>query len=358
MELKIASETDQHLWDSIVERSPNGTLFHTWKWLKLMEKNSGMKNVGMKSLLFTQQINATLYPLLIMEKDQAVGIFPLFFFRNPLFNFCYSPPHSNMAVTPHLGPIFPDTEIMKPEKKQILLNDFMKLADGFIKKDLNSKYILINTPPGFEDCRVFKWRGYTVEPRYTYNIDLEVGVDTVWKNFNRSLRYYIEKARKAGIVISDGNKDDSFYIHDLLKERNRATLSKEYLSEIYEIFFPDNIKIFIAMADSKRLSGIITLIYKDKVSFWMGAPKSSYMGLSPNELVLWESIKWASEHGFKTYEIVGADEYSLFPFKRKFNGKITPYYQMKWLSRPLNVFSSLYRSYSLLIKGDDNVDDL
>ena len=123
------------------------------------------------------------------------------------------------------------------------------------------------------------------------------------------------------------------------------------MGEVFDQFFPDHIKVFIAKAGSERLSGIITIIDKDKVSFWVGAPRCSYKGLSPNELVLWESIRWAGEHGYKTFEIVGADDYSLFPFKRKFNGKIIPYYQMKWLSPSLNVFSSLYHS---LKKGDNN----
>ena len=48
MELKIADETDQQNWDAIVERSPNGTLFHTWKWLKLLEKYSSLKIAGIQ----------------------------------------------------------------------------------------------------------------------------------------------------------------------------------------------------------------------------------------------------------------------------------------------------------------------
>jgi lipid II:glycine glycyltransferase (peptidoglycan interpeptide bridge formation enzyme) len=67
--------------------------------------------------------------------------------------------------------------------------------------------------------------------------------------------------------------------------------------------------------------------------------------------VLWESIRWAGEQGYKTFEIVGADDYSLFPFKRKFNGKVISYYQMKWLSPSVNLVSSLYHS---LKKGDNN----
>jgi len=351
MELKIARNADKDQWDTIVENSPNGTLFHTWKWLHLIEKYSSMKNVGIKSFIFSQNVNAQLFAMILMDKNSPVGVFPFYFFENPICSFCYSPPHSDMGSTPYLGPLFPYIETMTEEKKQTLLIDVQKVMDQFFKKNLKSKYVLINTPPGYSDSRSFRWGGYTVDPRFTYYIDLTQGPDSIWKNFNRSLKYYIEKARKVGITVFDGNKEEALYIYDLLNQRGRTTFPKAFLGELFDNFFPNNMKIFIARTDSEYLSGIITISYKDKVSFWIGAPRCSYKGLSPNELVLWESIRWASEHGYKTYEIIGADDFSLFPFKRKFNGKVTPYYQMKWSSPIIRVLSSLYYT---LKKGNNN----
>ena len=335
MELKIATATDQQAWDEVVDRSPHSTLYHTWKWLNLVEKYSTMKIAGMQS-------GARLYPVMLMEKDRPVAICPLFLFTSAGLNFCYSPP--SHTETMYLGPLVPDIDTMKQEKKQIFLLEMQKEMDRFIKKDLKSNYIQIKTSPGFEDCRSFRWGGYTIEPRFTYHIDLGQGTENIWKNFNRSLRYYIEKAKKEGIVVAEGDKEDAFYIYDLLKERRRIDSQKEFLGSVYDALSPDHLKIFMAKAGSDRLSGIITLIHKDTVSFWIGSPKYSYKGMSPNELVLWESIRWAGEQGFKTYEIVGADDYALFPFKRKFNGKIIPYYHMKWYSPVMNIVASVYSS--------------
>jgi len=346
MELKIATDTDQQTWDAVVEQSTNSTLFHTWKWLKIAEKYSSIKKAGIQS-------KAKLYPIILIEKDNPVGIYPFFLFKPVGLNFCYSPPPGTSTL--YLGPLFPDINSMKQEKKQIFLLEMQKEMDRFIKKDLKSNYIQINTAPGFEDCRSFKWGGYKVEPLFTYHIDLNEGTDTILKSFNRSLRYYIEKAKKEGITVAQGDKEDAFYIYDLLKERNRIKSSKEFVGSVYDTFFPDHMKIFIAKIGSERLSGIMTIIHKDMVSFWVGSPKYSYKGISPNELVLWESIRWAGKQGYKTFEIVGADDYSLFPFKRKFNGKIIPYYQMKWFSPSLKVVSSIY---SAIRKRDNNQLDL
>ena len=346
MELKIASDNDQQIWDSVVERSSNSSLFHTWKWLRLVEKYTNFDNEQKRS-------SCTFYPVLLMEKGCPVGLFPLFIVKKFGFNFCYSPP-TNMEML-YLGPLFPDIHAMKQEKKQIFLIDVQKTVDRFIKKNLRSKYIQINTPPGFDDCRPYKWGGYAAVPRYTYHIDLGEDCGMHWKNFNRSLRYYIEKARKEGITVSDGDKEDEFHIYTLLKNNDRIKAPKEFIDELYDLFYPDHLKVFIAKIGPERLSGILTLMHKDKVQFWVGSPRCSYKGLSPNELVLWESIRWAGEHGYKIFEIMGADDYSLFPFKRKFNGKLIPYYQMKWFSP---VFYLLSSAYNTVMRTDKNILDL
>jgi hypothetical protein len=335
MKLVIAEDNDRQQWDDIVDCSPNGSIFYTWKWVKLLEKHSTMRIAGVT-------YKSRFYPMFIVENEKKMGIYPLYFFKTPLGPFCYSPPSNTDLL--YLGPLIPNLETMKQEKKQIFLHNLQVQVDRFIKKEIKANYIQINTPPGFDDCRYFIWGGYNATPRYTYYVDLISGTDKIFKNFNRSLRYYIEKSKKEGITISEGNKEDAFFIRDLLEKRDRIPSTKEYTSDVFDEFYPDHVKVFVAKAGSERLSGIITIIYKDMVTFWIGAPKCSYKGLSPNDLLLWEGIRWSADQGYKIFQIEGADDYSLFPFKRKFNGKIALYYQVKWLSPTHNLISSVYNA--------------
>jgi lipid II:glycine glycyltransferase (peptidoglycan interpeptide bridge formation enzyme) len=333
MKLKIAEETDHELWDTIADRSPNGTLSYTWKWLKLVEKHSVLRVAGLQS-------RARLYPLFIIENEKPAGIYPLFLYKTLLGSSWRSPPSDVNLM--YLGPLLPDIDMMNQEKKQIFLQDMQVLVDRYIKKEIKSNYILINTPPGFDDCRLFKWSGYTVIPRYTYYIDLSQGLDQIWSGLGKNTKRNIERVKKEGVTVTDGSKEDALFIYNNLAERKRSTSSIDYLNDIFDQFFPDHIKIFIAKAGSERLSGIITTIHKDKVCIWVGAPKCSYKGQSPNELVIWESIRWASEQGYKIFELEGADDFTLYPFKRKFNGKLISFYQMRWRSPLLSFISSLY----------------
>jgi lipid II:glycine glycyltransferase (peptidoglycan interpeptide bridge formation enzyme) len=285
-----------------------------------------------------------------MEKEKIVGIYPLFLFRTPLITFCYSPPLN--VDTLYLGPLFPEIDTWLPAKKQIFLHGAQVVIDRFIRTELKANYIQISTLPGFEDCRFFKWGGYKTEARYTAYLDLTTGTDTLWKNLNRSTRQSIEKAKKEGVSVSEGDLDDLYFIYDLLKKRNRIESPKEFLGSLFHTFSQGHLRVFIARAGDERLSGIVTLIHGDKVTFWIGAPKCSYKGANPNELLLWEAIRWSEEHHYTLFEIEGADDYSLFPFKRKFNGKTILYFQMKWFSPTLQIFASIYQG---IFKRDTNL---
>jgi lipid II:glycine glycyltransferase (peptidoglycan interpeptide bridge formation enzyme) len=335
MELKIASDNDEMEWNNIVEDSPNGTMFHTWKWLKLMEKHSSRKIAGIQTV-------ANFYPVFIVEKNVPIGIFPLYFFKHPAFNSCYSPPQ-NMEVL-YLGPLFSDLKTMKEEKKQIFFVDVQKEIDLFMKNKLKSNFILINTPPGFEDSRSFQWAGYTAIPRYTYYINLNDGKEKIWDNLSRTLKQDINKVKKKGIHVDIGSRNDVEFIYDFHKKRNRIRSNKEYLLDIFDHFAPKNLTVFVAKHGNEPLSGVITLCHKNKVYFWVGTPRVSYEGTTPNTYIYWEAINWAIENGYEIFEIMGADEFTLFPYKRKYNGKIVQFYQMKWVSPVFNVFSSIYYS--------------
>jgi hypothetical protein len=346
MELKIADDADQQDWDAIVERSPNTTLFHTWKWLKLMEKYSTIHKTGLGS-------QVKFYPLFLMEKDRHIGIYPLFFFKKMISRTTYSPP-PNMEIL-YLGPLFPDIETMKEEKKQVFLIEVQKEIDRFTKKDLRSTHIQVIAPPGLKDCRSFKWGGYAVIPRYTYEIGLNDGKEVVWNKFSSRLKQDIKQVKKKGYSVEFGTRTDCEFVYDLLKQRNRINANKDYVLDVFDNFAPQNLKIFILKNEDRNVSGIVFISYKKKGWLWIGNPRFPYSGPSPNVLMFWEAINYAIDSGFEKIEIMGADDFSSFPFKRKFNGEIKTYYQMKWFSPSFKVFSLIYHS---LIKRDHNQLDV
>ena len=339
LNLKIAEEEDSELWDELVEGSPHGTIFHNWKFLKIMEKHTRKRMMGTRS-------RGILYPLLVLKGSTPIGIIPLFYYENFFIKSILSPPLGVECL--YLGPLLKEYGTMKQSKKEVVLVQFQKALDEFINTKFKPHIISLHLSPGILDSRPFKWTGYKVELRHTYVVDLAGGVDYVWKQFSKTLRGNINKSLDLGISVEEGSTEELEFIYNSLKKRRmeqgmNPTTSINYLTSVYQQF-KNNLKILIAKHNGKPVGGLINLYYKDKVLFWVGAPKISG-GINSNEILLWESIKLAYKNGFTYYELMGANHPSLYKFKTKFNGNlITSLSCKKYPQASIRVLEVLYRA--------------
>ncbi|HEY9246600.1 MAG TPA: GNAT family N-acetyltransferase [Candidatus Methanoperedens sp.] len=314
IDIKIADEKDMEQWEEAVSSSSYATIFHTWKWLNIAKKHT----------------NLELYPLMAYRGTTLVGIYPVFLKRKGFVKIAFSPPPK--AYLLYLGPVILNYENLKQDKKESVFRQFQEEVDKYLFSELKCNYVRIRTSPGLFDSRPFRWSGYEIEPLYTYRINLSRGQDNVWDQFDRKLRVDINKAVREGVVIEEGTKDDLEFIHGSLSRRyveqgfNPSDYCK-YLSELFDEFHPHNMKIFIATYKGEKVGGTISLCYKDVVYLWVGVPKSDLKGISPNDLVQWEAIKWACNNGFKYYEEMDAgDDPRLTYFKSKYNPELVIWY--------------------------------
>ena len=312
--LTIANDTFQKTWDDTVLSSSHGTIFHTWQWLKLVEI----------------QTSTELLPILIHKGTILVALYPVFLQKKGFFNVALSGP--SHAYLLYLGPVIVDYELLKQDKKEGLFIQIQEEVDKFIFEKNKCIYSRIRTSPGILDSRPLRWAGYQIDPLYTYRIPLINGEKSVWEKFDKKLRVNISKAIKEGVMIKSGDWEDLEFIHRslfnrFLEQGVKSPDFTKYLRTLYECFYPDNLKIFIAEYKEERVGGIITLCYNDVMYHWVGSSKSSHEGIYPNDLVQWEAIKWAIDHGFKIYEIMDAgDNPRLRYFKSKWNPDLVIWY--------------------------------
>ena len=316
MELKIAKNEDSETWNNIVENSPQGTIFHTWEWLKIAEKHT----------------NSKLYPVIGYKGTEPIGIYPLFLVKKKGIRLVFSPPPRTLLL--YLGPAFTNFQKLKQSRRETLFTEFQAAVDEFIRSELRGNYTRIRTPPGLLDSRPLKWCGYDVDPLYTYFIDLSKGIDFVWSNLNRKLRVSIEKTRREGVSVEIGDKEDLEFLRTSLYSRfeeqglkPQKEYYKGYLSDLYNAFYPQNMKVFIAKLHEERVGGLVVLCYKNWSALWIGIPKTNLKGIYPNDLAQWEAIRWACEQGFRYYEEMDAgDDPRLRHFKAKYNPELVPWY--------------------------------
>jgi hypothetical protein len=320
--LRFADENDVKEWDDTVLASINGTIFHTWSWLKIVERHT----------------KTTLYPVMAYKGNELVAIYPFFVRSHLFFKLAFSPPPG--AYLLYLGPLFPGYEHLKQDKKEGIYFDFLKEIDTLIFKNLGCSYSRINSSPRLYDSRPFYWQKYSVSPYFTYRIPLSGGVDHVQAQFDRKLRGDIKKAIREGVTVKVGERKDLAVIHQSISQRffEQGLTPKNhlpYLLDLYDAFNPENLKIFLAEYKEQIIGGMIALRYKDVVFLWVGVPKSKIPGISPNDLVQWEGIQWACNSGYSYYEEMDSgDDSRLTSYKSKYNPTIEIWYSAtKYSSR-------------------------
>ena len=105
IQLKIAQEQDAQLWDRIVESSQQGTLFHSWKWLKIAEKHT----------------QTQLYPLMGIKGETVIGILPIFLMKKFGISAAFSPPPSTAI------PILAQSSIVMTNINKAKKNPWIKI---------------------------------------------------------------------------------------------------------------------------------------------------------------------------------------------------------------------------------------
>jgi hypothetical protein len=312
--IKILDANNENAWNEAVFSSSWGTLFHTVEWLKVVQKHS----------------SAEYFPLMFYKGSQLVAIYPFFILKQGPIKVALSPPSRSYML--YLGPVLTDYLSMKQDKKESTFIQVQQEIDRYIFETLGCKYARIRSSPGLYDSRPLRWSGYTIEPFYTYRIDLTKGIAPVWEQFDRKLRVEINKAEREGVTVRTGDRDDLVFIHDLLYKRYldqglKPADYKNFLLDIYEKFYPDNLKIFVAEHNGKRIGGTINLHFKNIMYLWVGVPKAGLAGISVNDLVQWDAIKWAQAAGLDYYEEMDAgDDSRLRHFKSKYNPDLVIWY--------------------------------
>jgi hypothetical protein len=293
VEIRTAQNADAKEWDRIISESPHGTLFHHWDWLKITEKHTQTK----------------LYPLIGIKNGVSIGVFPLFFQKKGPARMVFSPPPH--AALFYLGPVFAGYEMLRQEKWENMYLDFQNSVENFIINELRANYISISLSPGLQDPRPFTWSGYTIEPNYDYAVNLSKGIDYLYASLDRKLRADIKRAKGKGMIVEIGTKKEYEEILDLMdirytQQAKVITESKDYFLDLYDIH-EDNLKIFVVKINGEIVTGTIDLQYRDTLYCWIGNPKPiNPVSPSPNDLLICECVRYASENGLKYHTTFGA----------------------------------------------------
>jgi hypothetical protein len=296
---------DGRQWDSFVEESPYGLLFHKWDFLKIVEKYSGYR----------------LLPYGIYKGDELICLFPMFFKVKSGLKLLYSPPQQTLAYVPYLGfvmsPVYDD---LRQHKKENYLDIVARELNREVRK-LSVNHASIAASPGFVDFRHFKWSGYHVDVGYTYIIDLKRSTQELWNSLSKDCRKSIKDCEKKHLTLKPSDDIGAFMkiMRQDLEHKGSTFFhrqSPEYLKELMARF-PDNLKMSFLYDDDYLVAAAINCEYKKHLLLWMCGKDCSRGDYG--EYLNWEFIKKAKADGIEHVENWGTEQKLLCVYKSKFN---------------------------------------
>lgn len=305
---------DKATWDRFVDESPNSLLFHRWDFLRVVEKYTGYE----------------LFPWGIYMGEELVSVIPLFLNKRKGMRFVYSPPQTTLSNVPYLSFAYSRAYgNMKQREKESYLSYITGEADKAIRR-LSPNYVSLALEPGDVDIRPYLWNGYEPILQYTYIIDLDRPLDTIWNGLDSACRSAIRNESKRNPSIVRSYDADTLFRMMRQRLNNPKTFyhqqSPDYLKELLRAF-PDNIRMFSYYSGEELIGSSVFYEYRGHCIGWMGAA-GALTSMDINEFMIWDNIKKAKEAGLKKFENLGASERRLNHFKTKFNPALTPYFYM------------------------------
>ena len=142
---------------------------------------------------------------------------------------------------------------------------------------------------------------------YTHTLGLNSNPEETFSSFKSNTKRNIKKAKKIGLKISICNDRKGMLgfqnLNDITRKHHGLPPQPNvFFSKIYDhIISRQTGNLFMAFYENKPISAAIFLNHKDQVIYKYGASSRHYLHLRPNNLVMWEAIKWYGQNGYKIF---------------------------------------------------------
>ena len=163
-------------------------------------------------------------------------------------------------------------------------------------------------------------------------LDLSKGADEVFRQFCESRRRNIRFATKHDVEVFQASAREDFsafyevYVSWRQTER-KAIEGPEVSFETFEKTYHlnSNRRLFLARYSGKIIAGTtVRFLAKGMLEYAANASMDDYLHLRPNDLLLWKTVEWGCQEGFRRYSLGGAH-----PFHRRSGGLVLPIHRYR-----------------------------
>lgn len=334
-EARVLERQEYGLWDELVARSPQGTVFHKSDYLQIVSEAS----------------SADLNLFGCFKNDELVGGCPLL-----IKKFCriFSRAASSGPLTPFGGFILPNLNSAKVRQSEGIQNGIL---DALCDSITGEKYHLINitNSPDLLDVRPFLWRGWEGHVAYTYYIDLN---DNFSNRFSNDIKKNIRKASNSGFHFE--RFSDGVVHYNLLKKvfnrQNQQTpVDQHFFTSMLELFERKNCgSMWVARDKSGDVIASHIRIWDDKRAYaWSGASDPAFRDSGANQFLFDSVLKELQRNGLHGINIMHGNTQRLSLYAAGYNPTLVPYYKIKRNWHHCDIDSNL-RRYLMLLNSSHN----
>jgi hypothetical protein len=310
--LRLAEISDQELWDTWVDRSPQGTVF---------SKSAFLRSLGVPFKLLMVRDGERAVALLSAITDDSGNIVR--------FDF-----------TPYQGILFlPDSTSQQRHKTVV---DEFRITE-FVVAELTTLHRAVDIPLSwnFNDIRPFLWHNwgsssgvFVARPRYTAVLDLTAIDAGTYPSQVRACRRQ-ELKKSSDYAVSDEHEVEEFLeIYPRTFARQGIELGPERLSLVRRIAAAALAGGYGRLSGCRGpagLAGMCLFLYDSKRAYYLFAandPELRHTGASTR--LLFDNILEASRRGLAELDFVGVNSPDRGDFKLSFNPQLKLYFEMSY----------------------------
>ena len=281
--VKIENPLESTNWDERVSRLPGCNIFHSAAWCKVLHGS-----YGFTPLYFTST-----------HDGQLDGVLPVM----EVNSWLTGTRGVSLPFTDHCQPIGFSTSLVRPLLKAVLKHGSAR----------RWRYLECRSEAAWagslSNCRSsLSFRGHKLE--------LTWDTDSIFARFDSSVRRAIRKAEKAGLVVEvsrDLAAVRSYYeLH--CKTRKKHGLPPQpfkFFLNIHRFILSQQMGMVVsAKLNGKAIASAVCLHFGTDAVYKFGASDDAFQDLRPNNLVLWEAIKWFARAGAKVLDFGRTSLYS------------------------------------------------
>jgi hypothetical protein len=292
MSLQVINPINYPGWDELLLTNEGCSLFHTSGWAKVLHES-----YGYSPFYFTGIVNNKLTDLIPMMEVKSL-------------------------LTGKRGVSLPFTDQCEPIVKN--QDSFDTLVEQIKKSGIR------------RDWDYIEWRGGknffdSSSPSlsfYTHEIILNTVETELFTRLRNSTKRNIRNAQNQGVEVSLNTTCEAikiFYKLNCMTRKMHGLPPQpfSFFIKLYEnIILEKNGFVALAYYMKKPIAGAVFLHFNKKAIYKYGASNERYLNLRPNNLIMWEAIKYYKKEGYGNFSfgITEMENQGLLQFKRGWGG--------------------------------------